>query len=57
MKEVFDKETIEFAKFLDELYREHHNNLDRLGKTGILKLSEVIVSYPNRIIKKLEEIE
>ena len=45
----------EFAEFLDDLYRNHHNYLDRLGMAGITKLAEVIVIYSDRVIEELQK--
>jgi len=53
----FSDKDKEFAKFLDKLYRNYHNDLDRLGFYGILKLSQVIVENKKEIIEKLNNIE
>ena len=47
----------EFAEFLDSLYREYHNNLDRMSMIGIGKLSEVIVEKADTVIRELQELD
>ena len=54
-KEVARKDILEFNDFLDNLYREYHANLDRLGKSGITKLAEVMLFYSDRVIEELKK--
>ena len=51
-----DKKVVEFAEFLDYLYRKHHNHLDRLGIAGTTKLAEVIVKHYDEVIEELKRI-
>lgn len=54
MQEQLQKNADELVVFLDNLYRNHYRNLDRLGRIGIKKLAEVMLIYSDEVIEELK---
>lgn len=52
---LIQKRTKEFAEFLDNLYSEYHNYYDRLDMSDTVKLAEVIVLHPTKVIEELQK--